>query len=667
VRGATVDSRTDIFAFGAVFYEMVSGRRAFQRDTAAETMTAILKEDPPELTDTMQPVSPGLERIIRRCLEKQPDQRFQSAKDLAFALEALSGTTTSKTLAAAPPPEKSKSQHWFAIAAAAALGMALMAAFAWFLRPPPSQPPTFSRVSFERGTIIRGRLSPDGKTVVYSGTVNGSPLDTFVIRDDYPEAVSAGLHGALLLSISRQGRMAVVVHPRHFAHYVFFGTLATAPMGGGAPRELLENVTDADFSPDGNEIAVIDLDQKTDKWRLQYPIGKVLLEGDNWISNLRISPDGTQVAYFLHPPNSDDRGDLVLIDRSGHTRTLSSGWGSLEELAWAPSGKEIWFSGSETGSQYCIRTVTLSGKLRTVYCGTSSTRIHDIAPTGRALVSADEGRVGMIVAEHGTKSERDLSWLDNVYNPRLSSDGSTVLFTDQSVKAGKDYSVYVRKTDGSPAVRIGTGGYGTDLSPDGKSALITRGDDPTGRIQIVPVGPGQARVLHWDGVQPEWAEWFADGQKILFAASQSQQGQSMFVTDASGAPPKLVTHGFAYGAKPAPDGQSVFFQKQDQWFILSLADGKTKPIRGLNPGEFPSAWAADNKRIFIETRSAASLSIQKLDLESGKRELWLEWKPKDLVGLAPWKSPASITPDGRWIALTYGTHIGQLYTSDNLK
>jgi Tol biopolymer transport system component len=667
VRGATVDSRTDIFAFGAVLYEMVSGRRAFQRDTAAETMTAILKEDPPELTDAMQPVSPGLERIIRRCLEKQPEQRFQSAKDLAFALEALSGTTTSKTMAAAAVKAEAKPRPWMAVALGAAIGFALAGAFAWFLRSPSAHPPTFTRVSFERGTVVRGRLSPDGKTVVFSGTVNEGPLETFVIRDDYPEAVSAGLHGAVLLAISRQGQMAVLIGPKHFAHFVFFGTLATAPMSGGAPRELLENVTDADFSPDGNEMAVIDTDPKTEKWRLQYPIGKILLSGDNWISNLRISPDGSQVAYFLHPPNSDDRGDVMLIDRSGNIRTLSAGWGSLEELAWAPSGKEIWFSGTELGSEYCLQTVTLSGKQRTVFCGTSSTRIHDIALTGRALVSADEGRVGMIVTEHGTKSERDLSWLDNVYNPRLSRDGNTVLFTDQSSKGGKDYSVYVRKADGSPAVRIGTGGYGTDLSPDGKWALITRGDDPAARVQIVPVGPGQPRILQWAGFQPLWAEWFADGQKILLAATEATQGSNMYVTDVSGTVPKLVHKGFAYGAKPAPDGQAVFFQKENDWFIISLADGKTKPIQGLKPGESPSAWAGDNRQVFTETRSSTGLTIQKLDLDTGKKELWLEWKPKDLVGLAPWKSPASLTPDGRWIALTYGTHVGQLYSSDTLK
>ena len=168
VRGAAVDSRTDIFAFGAVLYEMISGQRAFRRDTAAETMTAILKEDPPELGEMDHPVSPGLERIVRRCLEKQPEQRFQSAKDLAFALEALSGTT-SKTAANVAIAGDARKPRWPAyVAAAAVFGLAAGAAIAWYLRPAPAPPPTFTRVSYHRGEVLRGRFAPDTKTVLYS-------------------------------------------------------------------------------------------------------------------------------------------------------------------------------------------------------------------------------------------------------------------------------------------------------------------------------------------------------------------------------------------------------------------------------------------------------------------------------------------------------------------
>ena len=666
VRGATVDSRTDIFAFGAVLYEMISGMRAFRRDTAAETMTAILKEDPPELSEIDHPVSPGLERIVRRCLEKQPEQRFQSAKDLAFALEALTGTTSiSKTAAQAAIAVSPEKRRWpVFVAAAAVIGLALGSAITWYLRPAPAPPPTFTRVSYHRGEVIRGRFAPDTKTVFYSAKFSAGAPDTYSIREDYPASTPVGLSGALLLAISRQGQMAVLMRPTYFAHYEWRGTLATSPLGGSAPRELLENVVDADWGPDGNELAVID--RANDKWRLQYPIGKVLLEGEGWMSDMRVSPDGKQVALFRHPPNVDDRGDLLLVDRSGQVRTVSSGWESLEGLAWAPSGKEIWFSAADSGEQWCIHAVTLSGKQRLVYCGTAPTRILDIASSGRALVSTEESRGTMAMVEHGSNQERDLSWLSYSWGPRLSRDGSEVLFTDLSEQSGNDYSVYVRKSDGSPAVRLTGGGYATDITPDGKWAMVILPDDPAQRVQIVPVGPGQARVLHWGGMQPRWAEWFPDGHRILMLASQSGQKEAVYLTDVDGSTPKQLSPGAPSWGAVAPDEQSLIIIQKGASVVRSLSDGSSKPIAGIQAEEQPIGWA-DSKHIFVQATTATGLNIYKIDVDSGQRELWQTITPKDATGLRPMNTPTAITPDGRWMAFGCRTQLGQLYRSDTLK
>jgi Tol biopolymer transport system component len=664
VRGSAVDSRTDIFAFGAVLYEMISGKRAFSRDSAAETMTAILKEDPPELNEMEHPVSPGLERIVRRCLEKQPEQRFQSAKDLAFALEALSGTT-SRTAANAAIAGSAGVPRWpVFVAAAAVTGLALGAAIAWYLRPAPPSPPTFTRVSFHRGEVIRGRFAPDTKTVFYSAKFGGGAPDTYSIREDYPASTPAGLGGALLLSISRQGQMAVLTKPIYFAHYVWGGTLATSPLGGSAPRELLEHVFDADWGPDGNELAV--LDRNNDRWRLQYPIGKVLLESEGWMSDPRVSPDGTQVALFRHPFDPDDRGDLVLLDRSGKLRIISTGWESLEGLAWAPSGKEIWFSAAETGEQWCIHAVTLSGKQRTVYCGTAPTRILDIAASGRALVSTEEARGTMELVEHGSNQERDLSWLSYSWGPRLSKDGSEVLFTDLSEQSGNDYSVYVRKSDGSPAVRIAGGGYASDITPDGKWALVQLPDDPAKRLQIVPVGPGQARALHWDGMEPRWAEWFPDGEHILMVARQSAQAEAVYLTDINGSTPKQLSPGNMSWGAIAPDGQSFISEQNRSVAVRSISDGSSKPIPGILVTEEPIGWAG-SKHVFVQNKIPTGLNIYKIDVESGQRELWQTLTPKDSMGLRPMNTPIAITADGRWMAFSCRTQLGQLYRSDTLK
>ncbi len=666
VRGAAVDSRTDIFAFGAVLYEMVSGRRAFHRDTAAETMTAILKEDPPELAEAIQPVSPGLERIIRRCLEKNPEQRFQSAKDLAFALEALSGTTTSKAIAAAAGPER-RAWRWIGLLEGALVGAAVVGAIAWLLWPNTAGPSRFTRVSYDRGTIIAARFAQEGKAVVYSGSLDGVTVDTYVIRADYPESAPAGLHGALLLAVSSTDQLALVVRPKYFVHKQFLGTLATVPFGGGAPREVLENVLEADWSPDGKELGVIVADPAERKARLEYPIGKVLAQGKGWISGMRISPDGNAVAYFQHPPNSDDRGDVVIVDRSGKQRTLSSGWESLENLAWSPSGKEIWFSGAENGEDYCIRAVTPSGKQRTVYCGTSPTLIHDALRNGMTLVTAEDGRVSMELVERGKTETRDLSWLDNVYNPRMSHDGSVVMFTDQSSLGGSDYSVYVRKTDGSPAVRIGGGEFGADLSGDGKSALFARADDPGRRIQIVPVGPGQPQVLHWDGFQPLWAGWFPDGQHVLFEARVEGRGNGVYMTDRNAATPRLLSTSPLGWPMISPDGRSILVLIGNKQELLSIGEDHPKEIPGVTADDFLMAWSNDPKFVYTISTMGAGYKIDRLNLETGKRDLWQAWKPKDPVGFVPANSPPAITPDGSKMIFAHRQQLSTLCQTDMLK
>jgi Tol biopolymer transport system component len=568
---------------------MISGKRAFRRDTAAETMTAILKNDPPELNELTHPVSPGLERIVRRCLEKYPEQRFQSAKDLAFALEALTGTTstsTSKMAVDAAIAGKAQRPRWIGFTAVAVVALCLGAAIAWYLHPAPAAPPMFTRVSFQRGEVVRGRFAPDAKTVFYGAKFGGGMPDTYSIREDYPESTPAGLGGALLLAISRQSQMAVLVRPKLFAHYQWGGTLATSPMAGSASREILENVYDADWSPDGNELAVID--RADNKWRLQYPIGKVLLEGENWISEIRISPDGKQVALFHHPPNIDDRGEVVVVDRSGQLRTLSAGWEALEGMAWAPSGKEIWFSAALSGEQYCIHAVTLSGKQRTVYCGTAPTRIVDIASSGRVLVSTEEARGSIALVEHGSNQERDLNWLSYSFGPMLSDDGKEVLFTVLSERSGNDYSVYVRKTDGSAAVRIGGGGYGVNISPDGKWALVLFAGDPAARIQVVPVGPGQARAFHWDGIQPLWAQWFPDGEHILLSAAQSDGARAVFITDANGATPKQLALGELPGRRSRRTESQSCFVRITKWSSIPCRMGPPGRSLAFNLWSSPS-------------------------------------------------------------------------------
>jgi Tol biopolymer transport system component len=268
--------------------------------------------------------------------------------------------------------------------------------------------------------------------------------------------------------------------------------------------------------------------------------------------------------------------------------------------------------------------------------------------------------------EHGSDQERDLSWLSYSWGPRLSRDGSEMLFTDLSEEAGNDYSVYVRKTDGSPAIRLTGGGFGTDITPDGKWAIVILPDDPAARLQIVPVGPGQVHVLHWAGIQPRWAQWFPDGHRILMLASQVGQAAAVYLTDVDGSTPKQLAPGEPPWSAVAPDERSHIIFQKDAFVLRSMSDGSSKPIAGIQAAEFPIGWA-DSKHVFVQATIAAGLRIYKVNVESGQRELWQTITPKDATGLRPMKTPTAITPDGRWMAFGCRTQLGQLYRSDTLK
>jgi eukaryotic-like serine/threonine-protein kinase len=667
VRGEPSDGRSDIFSFGTLLYEMLTGKRAFKKETAAETMTAILKEDPPELTDTGWQGPIALQRILSRCLEKSPDRRFQSASDLAFAMDALTGTGTGATQSAAMAAVEETRNPWrFAGWLTGALTcVAVGAAILWSLRPPPRPVATFTRLSYERASVIRGRFTSDGKTVIYSGVIAGGVPDTYVLREDYPTSQAAGLQGAMILAISKQDHMAMLVNPHFWGQYAWGGTLARVPVGGTAPRELLENVYDADWAPDGEHLAVID--RKDQKWRLEYPIGKVLLETDDWIGDVRVSPDGKNVAIFKHPPAKDDRGVVVLLDREGKQKVISAEWEALEGMAWTPDGKEVWYSAAATGDQYCLRASTRKGAERTVYCGTDGTRLHDIAASGRTLVSTDRKRVTMAAVEHGSGNERDLTTLGTAIFPRVTPDGAEVVSTDPSERGGSDYSVYVQKVSGGTPVRIGGGGLGSDVSDDGKWVLVGMPGDSNGRLQIIPTGTGETQTLQWDGFQLSSANWFPDGKHILLFGNPAGQPLGVYMTDRNGSAPKMLLKNAPAWADVMRDGEHLLLQQDSTLVERSLQDGSERKLRTLLPGEVPVDWAKEPNHLFTQMVGPTQVRIDKIDLLSDKRETWQVFQPKNQEGNGLSVEEISITPDGKWILLSYEAQEGEFYATETLR
>ncbi|OYW06552.1 MAG: hypothetical protein B7X11_00980, partial [Acidobacteria bacterium 37-65-4] len=491
VRGLPADARSDIFSFGAVLYEMLTGVRAFGRETGAESMAAILKEEPPEIAVTGSALSPALQRIVQHCLEKKPGERFQSARDIAFALQALSGSAVASGPSAAHG--RGRARLWLAaVAVAAALGVATVASYRTGKKVGLHSVAeiSFHQMSFRPQAIFQAAFAPDGETIVYSAALEGNVPELFTIGPGSPEPRPLGLPKTHLLSISSKGELAVLTHARFLNHRLFTGTLARVSLGGTAPREILEDVRQADWSPDGSELAIIRV--ANDKDRLEYPIGKVLYETAGYLSDLRVSPRGDAIALFEHPRRWDDRGSVIVVDRAGRRIVLSGDYWGEEGLAWAPTGDEVLFTASTEGSAQILYGVDLSGHRRVALASAGGLTMHDVSRSGRWLVTRDDSGGGISALVPGARAERDLSWLDNSLRPFLSQDGSILLFGDQSVAAGPNYQVCLRKTDGGPVVRLGEGDV-WGLSPDGKWAIAILYTPP--QLVLYPTGPGETRRL----------------------------------------------------------------------------------------------------------------------------------------------------------------------------
>ena len=660
VRGATTDHRSDLFSMGAILYEMIVGQRAFKRDTTAETMTAILKEEPPELTKTNPSISPGLERIIHRCMEKEPAQRFQSASDLSFAFESLSGSTGSVVAQAQAPRES----RWRGAVAAGLVVAALLAG--WFARSamtPSRSIPTFRQVSFRRGTVYSARLSADGKTVVFSAAWDGGLAQLYVASKEFPESRAIDLRQSILLSVSSSGEVAVLTGAQPVDHYEFRGTLSTMPISGGAPREILQDVTAADWAPDGQSLAIVHI--VSGKYRLEYPIGKNLFETSGEITQPRISRDGKMVAFLHHPIVGDDRGSVMVVDAAGKAKIFSDGWEAEQGLAWAATGEEVWFSATKTGSSLTLHVASASGKTRDVFAGPGGTRLFDITSDGRYLLSHNESSYS-VAASIADAPERDLTSLDNSFRPVLSNDGKQILFSDGSTS--DLYTVCLRNTDGSPVVRLGEGSV-EGLSPDGTWALALLDTAPP-QVELLPTRAGEAR--RWVNSNIESYSrlgWLPTSREIIFAGNERGHSSRFYIQEISGrAPRPISSEGFAGGLviPVSPDGKQfiAFNQITNAWNVCQVDDGKCTSLAGSNQSDNPLQWSADGKHIYSGVHSPES-GLWSIELATGHRQLWKRDTPANPVGVYEFY-PASITPDGKSFANQYIRSLDQLYLVEGM-
>jgi eukaryotic-like serine/threonine-protein kinase len=647
VRGKPADHRSDIFAFGSILYEMLSGQRAFRGETAADTMSAILKEEPVELSETARNVPPALERMVRHCLEKNPAQRFQSAGDLAFNLEALTDSSVGKTSAHSAIAQSEIGQTAITekttarkeaiprsklreLAGALVLA-ALTTGLGWWLGRGSARAPLaeYQPITFRTGSIGNARFTGDGG-IVYSASWDGGESQLYVGRTDNPGARELGVKDAELLSISKSGELAVRLNTVALGGYAFTGTLARVPMSGGSPREVLDNVLDADWATDGENMAVVRYVPENGHWRLEYPIGKVLFDGINWISHPKISPDGKWIAFADHQNNfGDDEGSIAVIGSDGKDkeRILSSGWATLQGIVWSPAGDEIWFTASNSGNAGNPRAVTISGKVRTITNVPGGMWLEDVR-NGVALMVTHHRRIGIRGMPPGGKEERELGWFGWSILSDMTPDGRKVLFDEEGNGGGPNYTVFVRDTDGSPPVRIGEGNS-LAISADGKWVITQPAKG--GPLRLVPTGAGQARQLTHDNVSYQGARWLMGGKELLAIGIEPGHGARDYVIEVSNGNSKPITPEGVAGAYPSPDGRStVVLDTDGKWGLWPLepstppAGSGLRRIPGLDSTYRVIGWSPDGQSVYAASlrRREKTGNVYRVNTTTGKSELW---------------------------------------------
>ena len=672
VRGYPTDARSDIFSFGAILYEMLSGRRAFAGDTAADTMTAILMKDPPELTETGRAIAPGLDRLVRHCLEKNPEERFHSAHDLAFDLEALSVDATAVTALPLRSAAPRRAAGRFLLPAAL-LVAGLVGGF--FLKEAltKSELPSFTRLTFRRGTVWNARFAPDGQTVVYSAAWEANPVEVFLTRPESPESRPLGLPSSSLFAVSSTGELAVMLRARTLAAgYARFGTLARVPLAGGSPREIAEDVRFADFSPDGKELAVArGTGMQGMGSSIEFPVGKVIYATPNRIVHPRVSPDGRSVAFF-ETGGGAAGWSVVLVDVAGKKKTLTEGWKDWWNLAWSPDGHEVWFAAPEaaaaTGTS-SLHAVSLNGSYRLVARMPGILELHDISRDGRVLLSRVDYGAVVMVRSAGEAKERNLSWLDSSRAADWTPDGKTLLIDELGEGGGPNQSVYLRNTDGSAATRIGEG-EGFALSPDARWVLAEPGAMPP-RLVLLPAGSGTPKPLAIEGFAGfYWGSWFPDGKRLLIGGNEAGKGPRLYALDLpQGKPRPISPDGHEvnrFGNAISPDGRFVAATDSSRRLVLCPTEGgEPRPVPGALPGEVALRWSGDGRSLYTHRAGEMPARVWRLDLATGRKELVHELAPPDPAGVTSIET-ILLTPDGGSYAYSYSANLSELYVFEGL-
>ena len=636
VRGETADARADIFSFGAILYEMLAGKPAFERRTAVESGYAIVNATPDDLPEH---VPAEVERVVRRCLEKKPEQRYQTAHELALEVQASSGTTDSR----APLLARTRRRMVLAMAVSALIGAAA-GAVVWSgigARPRAA----FHQLTFARGRVLYARFVPGGApSAVYTAWWGGVRPDIYISTADMLEPRSLNLPGPNLLAVSKTGELLIQERPR-FALGGDYGTLARVPLQGGSPREIAENVLAADWAPDGATIAVARL--IGGRTHVEFPVGHEIAVRPYSAERLRVSPDGRHVAV------ASGEECVEILDAHGTPRVARTKW--ITGIAWN-SADELW-AGEFEGGGTTLYGISTKGAVRTITALPGYAELQDISG-GRALISMEDTRLEISASVDGAKEAKQLAPFATSYLIDLAADGSAVLF-------GERYGdTFLRRTDGSPATHL-TSWAALSLSSDAQKVLALN----DGGLWEVPVGPGAPVRLPPDGLEVVEARYFPNGRRLLVTGRQPGQGRRLFVRDRTGTTARAISpEGIQKGwVAISPEEKLVAAVEADfQTRLYPVDGGDARPVPGLPPGFVPGAFSADGRSLTVFAIDGIPARVLRVDLATGKAEELAPLLSENAIGVRGiWK--LLVTPDGRTRAYAYRRSQSSLLIADGLR
>jgi Tol biopolymer transport system component len=627
VRGEGADPRTDIFAFGAVLYEMLSGVRAFRRDTAAETMTAVLKDDPPELTDPGRLVSPTLERIVRRCLEKNPEQRFQSARDLSFALSALSGTESSTIARAAAAPRRVSLLPWLA----AGLAMVAVGAATWLVarRPQPTTRMQFALAVPDEMSISHMALSRDGSMLVFVAPEEDSALPMLYVQ-------RVGSSGVTLLP-GTQGASYPFWSPDG-AYVGFFanGKLQKMAISGGTPQALATALAGRGgswgskgviiYAPDpqspiqrvnadgtgmaGVTQSIRTAQDQSHRWPLFLPDGNHFLF---WAGNFGNSKNDLLSGIYVSSLDGKERKLVGLCHSTfgydAHNLFYADDQRQLVSVAFDAS------AGTVSGSPTVIANVV--GFQPATYWAAFA-----VAQNGTLIYNTSVGA-----------AQSALTWMDRsgkelarvgdtavMANPTLSPDGSRVAL-DISDQKANNVDIWIESTSGAGNSRF-TFDPSEEVvgvwSRDG-SMVAYRATIANGLNLFVKRATGLERereifavpTAAMDDMLPN--SWSLDDQQILCTRQTPSGDHLEILSIAGGQPTRLLTSkGSETNGQISPDGNWVAYASDEsgngETYVTSFpgAAGKWQVSRG---GGTEPRWRGDGKEIFYIAPSGMLMAV----------------------------------------------------------